>query len=256
MQNLPLAALAFLATSSLAAGDRLTQFATIDGLLAGVFEGHFTNEEVLAAGDFGLGTFEAVDGEMVVVDGIVYQVRADGTVATPGPEATTPFAAVVEFDAEESFEVGKIPDLATFEAALKAKLPNLNIPYAVRVKGTFSHIRTRAPRKQDEPYPTLAEAVEDQVVFEREDIAGELIGFYLPPYVAGINVPGLHLHFLNNERDFGGHVLELALAGGTLRIDASHRWELRLPADSEAFEDADLGIDRSSELEVIESGRE
>jgi hypothetical protein len=45
-------------------------------------------------GDFGLGTFDRLDGEMVVLDGVVYQVAADGSVHVANDSARTPFAGV------------------------------------------------------------------------------------------------------------------------------------------------------------------
>src|SRR3712207_8423939 len=55
----------------------LFQTSTIEALLDGNYEGDVTFAELEDRGDFGLGTFDALDGEMIALDGDFYQVRAD-----------------------------------------------------------------------------------------------------------------------------------------------------------------------------------
>ena len=52
-------------------------------LLDGIYDGEMTIGELLSHGNFGVGTFNGLDGEMVVLDGVCYQVRHDGSVSLP-----------------------------------------------------------------------------------------------------------------------------------------------------------------------------
>ena len=45
--------------------ETLSQVSTINALLAGVYDGILTVGELKGYGDFGIGTFEGLDGEMV-----------------------------------------------------------------------------------------------------------------------------------------------------------------------------------------------
>jgi alpha-acetolactate decarboxylase len=61
------------------------QFSTISALLEGVYDGDVTVAEILRHGDFGLGTFNHLDGEMVIFDGVCYRLRFDGTATRAAP---------------------------------------------------------------------------------------------------------------------------------------------------------------------------
>ena len=82
------------------APDFLTQFSVIDALLAGNYDGSLTCGELRRHGDFGIGTFDALDGEMTVLDGVVYAIRSDGRVEKVADSETTPFATVTFFDSD------------------------------------------------------------------------------------------------------------------------------------------------------------
>src|SRR5258708_21827577 len=75
----------------------LYQSSTMGALLDGVYDGDVTIAEILHHGDFGLGTFNHLDGEMVILDGICYHLRADGSATVADDADRTPFAAVTRF---------------------------------------------------------------------------------------------------------------------------------------------------------------
>lgn len=234
-----------------ASGDALFQIATIDALLAGVYDGAMTLEALQAHGDFGLGTFDALDGEMVVLGGTVYQVRADGSVhAMPGA-ATTPFACVTCFQEDTHVVLAQVTSLDDLCRQITAALPGLNRFYAVRVEGAFTAVTTRSVPRQDKPYPPLAEAAKHQAVFDLGPAAGTVVGFYSPEFVQKIGVPGYHLHFLDAARARGGHLLDISGRNLTVRLDALDAFDLELP-DTAAFRQANLSGDRSAELHSVE----
>ncbi len=232
--------------------DTVTQVATIDALLAGAFDGSMTLDTLLHYGDFGIGTFDRLDGEMVVLDGRVWQVRADGSVREPARHTTTPFAAVIRFAPDRTIPVNRALDLTGLQECINAAGLNSNLMYAIRARGIFASVKTRSVPAQDKPYPTLAEVARSQPVFTASNVTGTLVGFRLPAYVGGINVPGYHLHFLSDDRAFGGHVLECVMTVGAIEADDSHRFTMILPADDAGFGQVDLSVDRSEALHEVE----
>ncbi len=229
----------------------VTQFSTVDALMAGAFDGHTPCAELLKHGDLGLGTFDKLDGEMILLDGRLYQVRGDGTVTSPATSLTTPFAAVVRFRPDTTAAVAPHTDFAGFSRLIDEAAPNPNIFCAIRMRGTFAAMTTRSVPAQQPPYVGLAEAAKAQSMFHHENITGTIVGFRCPQYVSGINVPGYHLHFISDDRAAGGHVLNFVSAGGTVELDQCRRFVLVLPRH-ESFADLDLGKDRRLELEAAE----
>ncbi len=242
----------FFLTFPARAQDTVMQVSTIDALVAGLYDGTMSCDRLLQYGDLGIGTFDRLEGEMVVLDGTVYQVKVDGKVYTPDEKITTPFAAVCRFGADDTIELKKGLKFKELEEAIDASLPNKNLFYAVKITGTFSYMKTRSVPAQSKPYPPLAEVTKGQAVFEMNNIAGTIVGFRCPPYVQGINVPGYHLHFISDDRARGGHILGLEIDTGICHVDRSNRFLLVLPTEGEAFQKVDLSKDRSKELYQIE----
>lgn len=232
--------------------DTVSQVSTIDALLAGVYTGKVTLDELTDMGDTGIGTFDSLDGEMVVLDGKVYQVKADGKVYTPPMSETTPFASVVRFTPERRIIMCTAAYPRIIQMLDKIE-PNHNIFYAFRITGKFSTMKTRSVPRQKQPFPPLAEVVKHQPVFNMENISGTVVGFRCPPFVKGINVPGYHLHFISDDRTQGGHVIDFTLEhGSVLEIDRCNKFFMVLPQGGTGFENADLKRDRSRELQKVE----
>lgn len=240
------------ACSSLPVRDTITQASTIDALLAGAYDGSMTCGQLLEHGNLGIGTFDRLDGEMVLMDGRVYQVKADGKVYTPDKHLKTPFAAVCSFAADLTVDFDKGLDYAAVQKILDQLVPNQNLFCAVRLSGTFSHMHTRSVPAQEKPYPPLAQVTSHQPEFLMENISGQIVGFRCPPYVKGINVPGYHLHFISDDRTSGGHILGFEMAQGQGSVDVCHRFLLILPEADEMFGAVDLSKDRGKELEEVE----
>lgn len=237
--------------SSEVGNDILYQISTIDALLQGVYDGVLSFRELKTHGDFGIGTFDELDGEMLALDGNYYQVKTDGIAYPVSENMTTPFATVTNFEADESFRLEKPMNLTELEQYLDRDLPSENFFYAIEVNGNFSYLKARSVPKQVKPYPKLADAITKQAVFEFENVSGTLVGFRTPDYAKGINVPGYHLHFITANRSAGGHVLELELKNGTAAIDTTTAFFMELPTSGN-FSKLELGQDLKSELETVE----
>ena len=232
-------------------GDTLFQYSTIDALLAGVYDGQLTNGELKKRGNLGLGTFNALDGEMVVLDGQVYQVKVDGKVSLAPDSGKIPFAVVTSFIPKQFVPLKKAANLTELTALLDQNLPTKNIFYAIKIEGRFPRVVARSVPRQSRPYPPLAKAVEKQAVFTLTNVEGTILGFRCPAYVKGVNVPGYHLHFLTKDRKGGGHVLDCSLENLTIQIDPIHQFTLVLPEDQEFYR-LDLGKDQSLDLHKVE----
>jgi acetolactate decarboxylase len=247
-----LLALVLLASGCAGTG-KVTQFSTIDALLAGVYDGAFPCRQVAAAGTIGLGTFDRLDGEMVVVGGRVFQVRADGSVHRVPGSLTTPFATVARFRADRELTTSAPLTLRALEAQLDRALPNPNAIYAIRLRGEFPAMKTRSVAAQSKPYPALVDAAKSQSVFALGPARGTVVGFRFPPSCRGLNVPGYHLHFLSEDGKTGGHILDMTAGAGT-RIGAQEagRFEVVLPRGDSGFSRASLGRDRAGDLQKVE----
>jgi len=232
--------------------DTVTQFAPFDALLAGLYDGHTSCRELLKHGNLGIGTFDRLEGEMILLDGTVWQVKADGKVYQPPLDTKTPFATVSPFYPEQKILVDRPLNFADLQELLDRTIPNPNLFYGLRISGTFSLMRTRSVPAQQKPYPPLAEVARNQPVFTMDQVKGTLVGFYCPAYVKGVNVPGYHLHFITDNFRQGGHVLDFVIASGQAEIDRYPQLSLMLPETDEAFSRVDLSKDRSTDLENAE----
>ena len=161
--------------------DVLYQVSTINALVLGVYDGVQSAGDIQKHGDFGIGTFEALDGEMIVVDGKYYQATSDGSVHIVDPSIMVPFATVTFFDNDKSIPLSGGGNLTTFTNRIDKALPSKNLIYAIRVDGTFPEVVVRAIPAQKKPYPPLAEAATHQVVTNLKNTTGTIVGFYLTP---------------------------------------------------------------------------
>jgi acetolactate decarboxylase len=208
----------------------------------------------LRHGDFGLGTFNRLDGEMVVLDGECYHLRADGSAIVADRADRAPFAAVTHFTPGTTLTVDAPTSRANVLALIDDTVDSPNLIYAIRATGTFSTVRTRTVKAQTPPYPRLTEASDGQAEKAFEHLDGVLVGFRTPEFEQGISVAGYHLHFLDADRTSGGHVLDFTLDSGHIAISTASELHLRLPT-SGAFLHAHLaGEDVSAQIHHAEGG--
>ncbi|WP_319541192.1 acetolactate decarboxylase [uncultured Pseudodesulfovibrio sp.] len=232
------------------AGESLYQYSTIDALLAGLYDGEQTIKELMFQGDFGLGTLNGLDGELVVLDGTPYHISAGGVAAIPPDTAKTPFATVSFFQEDTILKLDRIESLHALNEAVTQGLPSKNDFYAIRIDGRFSFVKARAIPKQNPPYEQLKDAVRHQVVVQFTG-EGTLVGYYSPSFVKGVNVPGYHWHFITKDRTGGGHVLDCSFEPTNARLDSLNAFTVKLP-ESREFSELDLSGDKSKELDKVE----
>ena len=203
--------------------------APVNALVEGIFEQNVPLAELKQHGDFGLGTFNDLDGELVLLDGTVYQVAGDGQVVVVEDEKTlTPFACVTRYCPISHDELDRELAYDDFLDWLVRLLPSPNLFYALRIEGEFAAIKARSVPKQ-ENYRTLVEVAREQTLFEYANVSGTLVGFFTPSFMASLSVPGLHLHFLSADLRSGGHLLECRPRKIRAGVQFINRLELALP---------------------------
>ena len=226
------------------------QVSTSTALVEGVYQGAVRIETLREHGDLGLGTFEHLDGEMVVVDGRFFQVRSDGSVRECDDDVLSPFAVITHFSPEPATTVAQCPDVAELTAQFDRLRHSDNLFYALRVDGRFDAVHTRAMCWTQEGVP-LVQAAAVQPEFELRDVVGTLVGFWSPGYTKTMSVPGYHLHFLSQDRKSGGHLLQCRGSDLRLQIQKTGDYRVVLPATGD-FLKADLSRDAADDLEKAE----
>ena len=202
--------------------------APVNAIVEGLYEQKIAFDELLQHGDFGLGTFDQLDGEMVLLDGEIFQIDSGGAVHRIGRDALTPFASVTFYRPITEDAIEESLDWEAFQRRLQALMPSPNIFYAFRIEGLFERVRARSvPRTEN--YRPLVDAAGAQSTFEFRNVRGTLAGFYTPAFMSSLSVPGIHLHFLSEDRTRGGHLLECWPAAVKVGVQFLSRLELSLP---------------------------
>jgi len=228
----------------------LYQVSTATALVEGIYQGAVRVGTLREHGDLGLGTFEHLDGEMVIVDGHFFHVRSDGSVRACDDDELSPFAVITRFAPEAAVTLDQCPEMSHLTSRFDALRHSDNVFFALRVDGHFDDVHTRAMCRTDEGVP-LVKAAAVQPEFEWHDVSGTLVGFWTPAYAKTLNVAGYHLHFVSADRTSGGHLLQCR--GAHLRLQIQREGEYRLAwPETEAFFKADLRRDPSADLAQAE----
>lgn len=199
-----------------------------NALVEGIYEAKIPFWEIKKHGDFGIGTFDHLDGEMIMLDGVIYQITGDGYVNVVDDSALTPFACVTFYEPLTHDELDREMSYNDFLDWLYSLLPSPNMFYAIRIDGLFAHVKVRSVPKQ-ENYRPLVEVAAEQSVFDFHDLEGSLAGFFTPSFMSSLNVPGLHLHFLSADSHRGGHLIECVPRKVRAGVQFINRLELSLP---------------------------
>jgi acetolactate decarboxylase len=188
-----------------------------------LFDGNYAGIERIDAlkkkGDFGIGVFSELNGEMILLDGVVYQTQNDGKILRPPDSTTLTFSMVTSFEPDITRELGTISNLEALKAAITPLLENKDAFYAIRVDGSFDYVKARSLPKQSQPYQSLNDILSHQPEFEFREVKGTLIGFWCPDYVGQLNAAGYHLHFISEDRTQGGHINDVSISNAKLQLD-------------------------------------
>ena len=206
-----------------------------------VFEADLKVSELKANGDIGLGSFDLLDGEMVMLDGVPYRIREDGEVSVGVDNDEIVYANAAFFDKDGAFPIEEAVDYDKFRAAANAHLPSHNLFYAFKVHGVFKTLKLGGLHKQEKPFEDgLDVLIPNRPVFEGENIAGTMVGFYCPQFIGDINAAGYHFHFISDDLKMGGHVMEFECVEPLeVQYDEMNNYHFYLP-DNEDFRNVSL----------------
>ena len=236
--------------------DSINQVSLLQGLTFGDYYGSLSAKEVKALGDIGIGTFDGLNGELIMLDGEIYRAAGDGSVEVVPDTETIPFCDVTFFDGDSSETLSDIQDINALKDALDKKVSEFgsNRFYMVRIDGTFNEMHVRSELAQEEPYEPLADVLEtDQTFFDYTDAKGTIVGLYCPAYMDRLNAVGWHFHFISDDRKTGGHMLDLKFDSAELKWDYTDGFSMVLPED-EMFKNFDLTVDQSEDIKRVETG--
>lgn len=236
-------------------GKSFYQVALLQSLTQGYYDGIITIGTLLQHGDTGIGTFDGVNGEMILLDGKVYQALGNGSVQEADRSETVPFSVVTFFNKDLFAALSQTDDINGLKDALNQTVREngKNLLYMVKINGTFTKMTVRSVLKQAKPYKSLDKALEtDQRVFHEQDITGTVVGLYCPDYMSGLNAPGWHFHFIADDRTRGGHVLDLAFDSAQAAFAVGGGFEMRL-TDHDVFQQMDLAKDVSDAIRKVET---
>ena len=210
--------------------DKIYQYSVFTALANRIYDGKLRVAEVKEKGDLGLGTFNGLNGEMIVLDGIVYQWLADGSIQLPANSELVPFANVTFFEEDQTFNLPAVSNYSDLKAKIEEKLPSKNRGYSFKVEANFTMLTCGSAPKQTRPYTkTLSDALINRPTFIMENISGTLVGFWYPEYIGKVNIPGFHLHFISNDRKHAGHVMEFEATNLHIQIDYADGFDIELP---------------------------
>lgn len=138
------------------------QVSTLQALARGNYYGSTDMETLLTHGDTGLGTFHAVGGELIVIDGHAYRVLGDGSAVEAATSDTTPFATVTWLREQVPVILKRQPSIEALKDILTEQVRELGINdvYIVRIDGHFRSVSARTELEQQEPYLPFAKVLE------------------------------------------------------------------------------------------------
>jgi alpha-acetolactate decarboxylase len=229
------------------AKNEIYQFSVMSALMSGLASpaSSIPVSELLIHGDFGVGTFEGMDGEMVVVDSKAYQFRGDGSTHEVSPDQLAPFAMVSRFVPQLTKTI-KTQTKSALQDEIENTLPDAKNAFVLfKVHGKFDRIKIRAIHAQSYPGQPLPQLTEGQMIKEFHSVKGTIVGLRSPGWSVGVSVVGVHAHFINEDRQSGGHILELSTEEDVLlELAVSDSFHLQLPKSSE-FGARELELDEA-----------
>ena len=235
--------------------NKMYQVSTLQALALGYSRAVINVEELIQEGDTGLGTFEDVNGEMILMEGTCYRADQDGNVTVVPLDTGVPFAAVAKLYGEQQFSIKNMSDISSLRNDLTNKIEEhfgLNSMHVVRIDGLFEKVDARSEAPYRSHHITLKEVLgKTQKAFVFENIRGTLVGVYFPDYMDGINMPGWHLHFLSDDRTKGGHVFDVSVKDGMAKVDKITDININLPKEP-AFDTYTLKQNLQEEIKSVE----
>ncbi|MDN5396132.1 MAG: acetolactate decarboxylase [Chryseobacterium sp.] len=212
--------------------DKIYHYSSMDAMRNGVYTGDVTVKELRQKGDFGLGTYNFLDGELIALDDNIFRIATDGSVEMADEQKKVPFGSFTFFRKDQAFVMEHISTFADFQQKLLKILPSRNRFYAVKVEASFTSITLGGAIKVDEKDTTgIASFMKTRPLYKKQNIRGTLVGFYNPGYAGGLDLSPFHFHFISDDKKSGGHMVEGNFSNTkiTVQLDEKNAYEVILP---------------------------
>ena len=218
--------------------DMIFHYSVLKALDNGVLEGNMKVGELKQHGDFGLGTFNKLNGEMIALDNVVYRVSPEGKIILTDDKILIPYSIITFYHQDDTLLLSGEIDYPVLKAYIDGRVPSRNLFYAFRISGEFEYIKCGGANIQEKPYnKSLVQMLADRPLYEGRHIKGILVGFWCPEYIGDINTVGFHLHFLSDDHSIGGHLMEFPSRSLEIGYDTKSTYKILLP-DTENFREA------------------
>lgn len=233
--------------------ESIYQVALLQSLTMGYFDGSITVKQLKTHGDIGIGTFEGLNGEMIVLDGVVYRANQACKINIMRDNDKIPFSNVTFFEKDFAIKLNNVADKESLEKIFNEQVNKhgRNSFYMIKLAGTFKEILIRSEAGAEEPYPTLVEALKTQNELTLENVDGTIVGLYCPDYMSSLNSTGWHFHFITADKKLGGHVLGLNLATGEAQFDKTDAFNMNVPTKNN-FHDLNFNKDLREDIRIAE----
>lgn len=226
-------------------------FSIVDAFLNNLFEGNTTFKKIMEYGDFGIGTMNCLDGEMIILDGKPYTIRADGKAYGIDDFEKSPICVVTHFKKDYSFNIKSLIKYSQLIEKVNSFLPTQNVFIPIKIVGKFKSISTRSIVKQTKPYKPIEDLINETIKFNYTNITGTIIGFKSPPFIERIGVPDYHFHFIDEEKKVGGHLLDFEMITGRIEYAIARDFHVKLE-DTEVYDNLNLSESKKELLQKIE----
>jgi acetolactate decarboxylase len=218
--------------------DMIFHYSVLKALDNGVLESNMNAGGVKKHGDFGLGTFNKLNGEMIILDHVVYRVTPEGKVIQPDDETLIPYAIITFYHQDDTISITGEINYTELKANVDRRIPSRNLFYAFRIRGEFEYIKCGGAGMQEKPFnKSLVQILADRPIYEGRNIRGTLVGFWCPAYIGDINTTGFHLHFISDDKTLGGHLMEFTARSLEIGYNAKSAYKIMLP-DTDEFRKA------------------
>lgn len=220
--------------------DKIWHYSVMDAMRYGIYHGDQTIDSIKNNGDFGLGTFNLLEGEMVALNGKFYRIETSGKVVEVDGTARTPFASLAFFKPDSIINFQFTGDFEGLKTAIQQKIPSANLPYAVKVETIWQSLLVGGAKKLDPADTTgLGTLMKTRPAYPAKNIGGTLIGFYNPGYMSSVDLSPFHFHFLSVDESYGGHVMQgsLVKANVKLFLDEKVGYDINLLHNNKRFRD-------------------
>jgi len=223
----------------------ITQASTINAVLKGLYDGEITFGELKKYGDFGVGYFHKMAGEVLALDGVFYRIKSDGLTEIVKDSDKTPFFMIAMLKSDSDHFTNRKLDYNELKQYILKMLPRKKSFYAIKIKGVFTNLKARTLLRQAKSYSGIGSVIKSQVRFNiPSETKGTLIGFYTPDFMEGVSIPGFHFHFMSEDKTKGGHVNSLNVVSITIEFKELKKFQLLIP-ENQDYHNANLEITKS-----------